>query len=124
MATLFNIPEGWTARLGPIYVDAKLPGQTAFTPFSIADYALKFGWRKGNGEWEEAPGEVELATEADNIEDWQSAFYYVPDDETDFVVTDPLPKQSYYARADLIDDDDKVVNAPSGASAEIVVHRK
>jgi hypothetical protein len=124
MAMLFNITEGWTGRLGPFFIEAKLPppeGSGNWERFDCDDFTVTFGWRKGTGEWEEAPGEF---VAADDLDDNTGAFYYLPDDETDFVVTDPLPKQSYYVRANVVDDDDKVVTAPSGVAAEIVVHRK
>lgn len=124
MAKLLDITEGWTARVGPIIIEAKLPppeGTGEFAPFDCAGYEVTFGWRKGNGEWEEAPGEF---VPADDLEDNTGAFYYEPDDSSDFSVTDPLLKQSYFVRADIKDSDEKILNAPSGVAAEIVVHRK
>ena len=124
MAKLFDIPEGWTARVGPFYVTAKIPPATTFTPFDISDYDVKLGWRKGTGGWEEAPGDVVPATEDDEIEDWESAFYYDPRDASDFAVPNGQLEQKYETRSIIRDEDGNDLMAPSGASDHFVVHRK
>jgi len=121
MAVLFTISEGWTQRL-KFYIEAKLPGQTAFTPLPILPgYAVEFGWRRGGNAWGEAPGDFEI------VEDQEAdpgACYYYPADADDFAFAAGLTRESFFVRAVVTDSDGKIVNAPSGAAAEIVVHRK
>ena len=121
MAKLFDISEGWTDTLGPFIVEAKLPGQTAFTPLDLDDYDVAFVWRRGTDAWEEAPGTV--TPDADQTAN-PGEFSYTPAAVTDFAISDGLLKQSYFVRAIVTDSDGKDVMAPNGASAEIVVHRK
>lgn len=119
---LFHISAGWTARLRGFRVLAKLPGQTELTPFPFTPgYTVTFGWRRGHGPWEEAPGEV--VPDPDQ-EANKGVFDYIPNDEQDFQPADDLPEQKFYVRAVVTDEDGRDVTAPSGAAAVIVVHRK
>lgn len=121
MATLFNIAEGWTQRLGPFYFDAKPIGATAFEPLDLTDIDVEFGWSIGaTDEWTEAPGTVVI--DPDQVTN-KGAFYYDPADSDDFAIPENLSKQTLYVRAYGTDSDGKVVPCPSGAAGEIVVHK-
>lgn len=121
MATLLNISEGRTKRL-VFFFETKAEGSSDYARQNLTGITVTFGYRRGpSNDWVEAPGTV---TKDADQSTYPGKFYYAPASADEFAITDGALKETFYARAIGTDGDGKLLPAPSGMAAEIVVHKK